>query len=212
MNAPFKLAAEFIAHALDVSPLVIALARLAFMESERRTAILEGRGLARIHVFRRRLPLMHRHRLGGPKSKLGDGVRLVRLGSQPYGADDDRSDLLGATMTRRNQPEAQLQRSLIEHLQWCARGDVWWTHIPNGGWRSPTEAAIFKLLGVRAGSPDLLIIRAGQSLFLELKAPGRNLSPAQTEYHDALRRAGATVETADNIDTLAFFARAGVMR
>ena len=115
-------------------------------------------------------------------------------------------------MTRRNQPEAQLQRSLIEHLQWCARGDVWWTHIPNGGWRSPTEAATFKLLGVRAGSPDLLIIRAGQSLFLELKAPGRNLSPAQTEYHDALRRAGATVETADNIDTLAFFARAGVMR
>jgi hypothetical protein len=115
-------------------------------------------------------------------------------------------------MTRRNQPEAQLQRSLIEHLQWCARGDVWWTHIPNGGWRSPTEAAIFKLLGVRAGSPDLLIIRAGQSLFLELKAPGRNLSPAQTECHDALRRAGATVETADNIDTLAFLARAGVMR
>ena len=56
MNAPFKLAAEFIAHALDLSPLVIALARLAFMESERRTPILEGRGLARIHVFRRRLP------------------------------------------------------------------------------------------------------------------------------------------------------------
>ena len=64
-----------------------------------------------------------------------------------------------------------------------------------------------------AGSPDLLIIRAGQPLFLELKAPGRNLSPVQTECHDALRRAGATVETADNIDTaLAFLARAGVMR
>jgi hypothetical protein len=118
-------------------------------------------------------------------------------------------------MTRRNQPEAQLQRSLIEQLRWCARGDVWWTHIPNGGWRSPIEAVIFKSLGVRAGSPDLLIIRAGQPLplFLELKAPGRNLSPAQTECHDALRRAGATVETADNIDTaLAFLARAGVMR
>ena len=102
---------------------------------------------------------------------------------------------------------------VIEHLRWGARGDTWWTHIPTGGWRSPIEAAIFKSLGVRAGSPDLLIIRAGQPLFLELKAPGRNLSPAQTECHDALRRAGATVETADNIDTaLAFLARAGVMR
>ena len=68
MNAPFKLAAEFIAHALDVSPLVIALARLAFMESEPRTAILEGRGLARIHVFRRRLPMMHRHGWEGRKA------------------------------------------------------------------------------------------------------------------------------------------------
>ena len=37
MNAPFKLAAEFVAHALDLSPLVIALLRLAFIESERRT-------------------------------------------------------------------------------------------------------------------------------------------------------------------------------
>jgi hypothetical protein len=116
-------------------------------------------------------------------------------------------------MTRRAQPEAQLQRSLVEHLRWCARGDVWWTHIPNGGWRSPIEAAIFKSLGVRAGSPDLLIIRAGQPLFVELKAPGRKLSPAQIECHAALRRASATVETADNIDAaLAFLARMGVLR
>ena len=68
MNAPFKLAAEFIAHALDLSPLVIALARLAFMESECRTPILEGRGLARIHVFRQRLPMMHRHGWEGRKA------------------------------------------------------------------------------------------------------------------------------------------------
>jgi VRR-NUC domain len=116
-------------------------------------------------------------------------------------------------MTRRNQPEAILQRSLVEHLRWCARGDVWWTHIPNGGSRSPIEAAIFKSLGVRPGSPDLLIIRAGAPLFLELKALGRKLSPVQTECHDALRRAGAQIEVADNIDAaLAFLARVGVMR
>ena len=56
MNPPFKLAEEFIAHALDLSPLVIVLLRLAFMESERRTPILEGRGLARIHQFPQAAP------------------------------------------------------------------------------------------------------------------------------------------------------------
>ena len=116
-------------------------------------------------------------------------------------------------MTRRKQPEAQLQRALVEHLRWGARGDTWWTHIPNGGRRSPTEAAIFKSLGVRAGSPDLLIIRAGQPLFMELKAPGRKLSPAQVECHAALQRAGAQIETVDNIDAaLAFLGRLGVLR
>ena len=116
-------------------------------------------------------------------------------------------------MTRRKQPEAQLQRALVEHLRWGARGDTWWTHIPTGGWRSPIEAAIFKSLGVRAGSPDLLIIRAGQPLFLELKVPGRKLSPVQIECHDALRRAGATVETVNTIDAaLAFLTRLGVFR
>jgi hypothetical protein len=71
MNPPFKLAEEFIAHALGLSPLVIVLLRLAFMESERRTAILEGRGLARIHQFRKRLPMMHRAGWEGRKANSG---------------------------------------------------------------------------------------------------------------------------------------------
>jgi hypothetical protein len=116
-------------------------------------------------------------------------------------------------VTRRAQPEAQLQRSLVEHLRWCAKADVWFAHIPNGGARTKAEAGIFKALGVRAGAPDLLIVRAGQALFLEVKAPGRKLSPAQIECHDALRRAGAVVETADDIDAArAFLQRMGVLR
>ena len=115
-------------------------------------------------------------------------------------------------MTGRYQPEAILQRSLIEHLRWGARGDTWWTHIPTGGRRSPIEAAIFKSLGVRAGSPDLLIIRAGQPLFMELKAPRRKLSPEQIECHAALQSAGAQIETVDNIEAaLAFLRRLGVV-
>ena len=67
-NAPFKIIDRFIAHALELCPTVIVLARLALLESRRRTAILEHRGLARVHVFRERLPMMHRDGWAGPKA------------------------------------------------------------------------------------------------------------------------------------------------
>ena len=70
-NPPFKLVEQFVAHALELSPLVVMLLRLAFMESERRTGILEGRGLARIHQFRKRLPMMHRAGWEGRKANSG---------------------------------------------------------------------------------------------------------------------------------------------
>jgi hypothetical protein len=70
-NPPFTLAEEFVAIALERAPLVIMLLRLAFMESDRRTGILEGRGLARIHVFRKRLPMMHRAGWEGRKANSG---------------------------------------------------------------------------------------------------------------------------------------------
>ena len=70
-NPPFKLAEEFVSHALDLCPRVIMLLRLAFYESERRTEILENRGLARIHAFRLRLPMMHRDGWEGKKANSG---------------------------------------------------------------------------------------------------------------------------------------------
>jgi hypothetical protein len=67
-NPPFKLANQFVAHAIQLCPKVIMLARLAFLESEVRTPILEGGKLARVHVFRKRLPMMHRLGWTGPKA------------------------------------------------------------------------------------------------------------------------------------------------
>jgi hypothetical protein len=65
-NPPFKLASEFVARALDLCPLVIMLLRLAFIEGKRRSTILDGGHLARIHVFKNRLPRMHRAGWKGP--------------------------------------------------------------------------------------------------------------------------------------------------
>jgi hypothetical protein len=70
-NPPYKLVEQFVEHALDLCPRVIMLLRLAFYESERRCVLLEERGLARILVFRKRLPMMHRDGWEGRKGNSG---------------------------------------------------------------------------------------------------------------------------------------------
>lgn len=66
-NPPFKNAADFVSHGLALCPRVIMLLRLAFLESARRSLILDGGNLARVHVFRNRLPMMHRDGWQGNK-------------------------------------------------------------------------------------------------------------------------------------------------
>jgi hypothetical protein len=67
-NPPYALAEEFVATALDRAPLVAMLLRLAFMESERRAPVLDSGKLARVLVFAKRLPMMHREGWKGPKA------------------------------------------------------------------------------------------------------------------------------------------------
>ena len=74
-NPPFKLANQFVEKALELCPHVIMLLRLAFLESIGRTNILEHSGLARVHVFRKRLPMMHRD--GWKGSKTGSGMAFA---------------------------------------------------------------------------------------------------------------------------------------
>ena len=67
-NPPYKLGAHFVEHALRLCPVVVMLLRLAFLESERRTQILDNGKLARVRLFKRRLPMMHRLGWNGPKA------------------------------------------------------------------------------------------------------------------------------------------------
>jgi hypothetical protein len=67
-NPPYKLAGQFVTHALMICPKVVMLLRLAFLESEGRSSILDGGFLARVYPFRDRLPYMHREGWDGPKS------------------------------------------------------------------------------------------------------------------------------------------------
>jgi len=67
-NPPYKLAADFVRHALKLCPRVVMLLRLAFLESTSRTDILDGGKLARVYPFRNRLPMMHRDGWTGPRA------------------------------------------------------------------------------------------------------------------------------------------------
>ena len=59
-NPPYRLAQQFVRRALTLCPRVFMLLRLTFYESERRKDVLDDAGLIRVHVFRNRLPMMHR--------------------------------------------------------------------------------------------------------------------------------------------------------
>jgi ParB/Sulfiredoxin domain len=65
-NPPFMHADEFVRRALELVPRVVMLLRLAFLESQGRSDILDGGQLARVYVFRNRLPMMHRNGWAGP--------------------------------------------------------------------------------------------------------------------------------------------------
>jgi hypothetical protein len=78
-NPPYRDVERFVAHALKLSPLVIMLLRLAFFEAGSgkqkrhvlRRYVLDEVPPARIHVFRKRLPMMHRDSWRGRKANSG---------------------------------------------------------------------------------------------------------------------------------------------
>jgi len=65
-NPPFKLVDEFVRKAIDLVPKVCMLLRLAYLEGAGRDDVLDR--LTRVHVFKNRLPRMHRDGWEGPKA------------------------------------------------------------------------------------------------------------------------------------------------
>jgi hypothetical protein len=72
--------------------------------------------------------------------------------------------------------------------------------VPNGGVRSPIEAAIMRGLGTRTGTPDLFMIHRGEVYALELKAENGRATDAQFQAIEDLRAAGAHAEVCYGLD------------
>ena len=76
MNPPFESAAIHIRHGMKICPMVCALLRLTFLEAGQekteagraRIFCMDSFPPARVHVFRERLPMMHREGWAGPRS------------------------------------------------------------------------------------------------------------------------------------------------
>jgi hypothetical protein len=119
------------------------------------------------------------------------------------GSESNRSMMRRRYETVRRRPlvyEDAIQRAVFDHLRWRAAPGVFAFHVPNGGKRSVTEAAIFKGLGARAGVPDVIVIHRGRCYALELKTEIGRLTKVQAEAIAALERAGAATAVCRGLD------------
>jgi hypothetical protein len=88
-NPPYKLAEPFIEHALDLCPRVIMLLRLAFLESKRRTHILEQAVQRQPGICAEQLReiVWQSNPDGGPEDRKAPHVHVFQLNQRlaPYG-------------------------------------------------------------------------------------------------------------------------------
>jgi hypothetical protein len=105
-----------------------------------------------------------------------------------------------ARQAHRRQPEAVIQRTIVQHYRQRAIPGVFMFAVPNGGLRSKTEAAIMRGTGTVAGVPDLVWVKDAAIYALEIKSATGRLTPAQCDCHERLRAAGAIVGVARGID------------
>lgn len=100
-------------------------------------------------------------------------------------------------------PEERIHRQVADYLRWSKPRAVWF-HCPNGGGRSKAEAGILKALGTLPGVPDLLFICDGGTIkFIELKAEGKYLSPAQKAFRETVSGMGASYAVCRSVEDVA---------
>lgn len=102
--------------------------------------------------------------------------------------------------SRSNASEAQIQAAIVAWIRQCAPAALVFA-IPNGGWRTPREAALLKWTGVMAGIPDLCVVSpTGRVFFIEVKTLRGALAPDQVRIAFQLGTMGIRCFVARSID------------
>jgi hypothetical protein len=115
----------------------------------------------------------------------------VRLTPRRHENHSQPPPIVEALNMRPTLSEQDIARAIIEHLAWRGHPNAFLFHVPNGGYRRPTEAAILKAIGTVAGVPDLIALHRGKFYALELKTERGRLTDVQRVAHERLKRAGA---------------------
>lgn len=109
----------------------------------------------------------------------------------------------------RNNPEAKLQISVKQYLNWCLPEEIEWTANNAGVTLGATKeqrmrnGSRSKAMGVRKGWPDLqFLLPGGKVVFIELKA-GASLSPEQRDFRDKAQPHGiwSLCRTVEEVET-----------
>jgi len=98
--------------------------------------------------------------------------------------------------------EARTQAAVVEWIRLVAPQLIAF-HVPNGGYRTPAEAARMKWVGVLAGVPDIIVLGLdGRCWLIEVKGPGGALSADQRAIRDrcaALRIPFVVAKSIDDV-------------
>jgi Holliday junction resolvase len=91
--------------------------------------------------------------------------------------------------------ENAVQRVIVQALSYAG----WLVmHIPNQSTRGRQRWA-----GLLPGAPDLVAVKRGRVVFLEVKTEKSRVSEKQSEVHDLLRLHGMEVRVVRNVDDIA---------
>lgn len=111
-----------------------------------------------------------------------------------------------STGARRAAPEAGLQSSVREYLNFCLPADIWWTaSLAGHGKMSMAARNKAKAMGLKPGWPDLqFLFPDGRVRFIELKSDKGVLSPEQREFRDNAQPHGiwALCRSVDEVSTV----------
>lgn len=92
----------------------------------------------------------------------------------------------------RRTPEQALQITVAEYLDWALPADAVYTAINPVPAKSKAAAGLSKVMGLKPGVPDILIIWRGAPYLIELKAKGGKVSDVQLAMIDRLSSTGAS--------------------
>ena len=105
--------------------------------------------------------------------------------------------------------EDQIQRSMVEFLEQCVPppplGPFWTAVNASPVKLSVRQANKQKLMGQKAGVPDIIMCWQGRFIGIEVKPPRRYLSAVQRDAHDAITACDGVTVTVRSPDELQDF-------